>query len=245
MVRNLLKLVLGVTCLLLADDTPPQKIQISKTEHMDFPAGGVLRLKNSVGELTVEGWDRPDIEITTVKSTKGEYPSQEREKAVKELDRVHVETHREGTELVISTDYPGGRFLSSLFGGTAGFDLDYRIKVPASTRLIADHGVGEVHVDNLTGDIQVAVRQGEITLDLPEQGRYAVDAKSSCGSVISDFPGKEKSRFWFIGHQVENEDSSAPHKLNLKIGYGDIIVLKARTPKMPEAQNSSPKQDGA
>jgi hypothetical protein len=245
MVRILALVGLGVCCLLLADDKPPQKVQVSKTEHMDFPAGGVLRLNNSVGELTVEGWDRPEVEITTVKSTREDYPSQEREKAVKELDRVHVETHRDGGELVITTDYPGGRFLSCLFGGTAGFDLEYRIKVPASTRFIADHGVGEVHVDNLRGDIQVAVHQGEITLDLPEQDRYAVDAKSNCGSVVSDFPGKEKSRFWFFGHRVENEDSSAPHKLNLKIGYGDIIVLKTQIPKMPAPVNPAQKQDGA
>jgi hypothetical protein len=245
MVRILALVGLSVCCLLLADDKPPQKVQVSKTEHMDFPAGGVLRLNNSVGELTVEGWDRPEVEITTVKSTTIAYPSQERETAIKELDRVHVETHREGNELVITTDFPGGRFLAGFFGGTSGFDLEYRIKVPTSTRLIDNHSVGEVHVDNLTGDIQVAVHSGEITLGLPEQGRYSIDAKSNCGSVISDFPGKEKRKLWFFGHRVENEDSAAPHKLNLKISFGDIVVLKTQIPKIPAPSNPVPKQDGA
>jgi len=222
---------LGVSCLLRADDTPLQKVQVSKTEHMDFPAGGVLRLNNSAGELTVEGWDRPEIEITTVKTTTMPYPPQEHENALKILDRAHIETHRESNEVTITTDFPGGGFRSGLFGGTSGFDLDYRIKVPASTRLIANHGVGEVHVQDLTGDLEISVHEGEITLGLPGQARYAIHAKTNCGSVVSDFPGKEKGRLWFAGHQVEHDDSSAPHKLDLKIGYGDIIILKTPLPK--------------
>ncbi len=54
---------------------------MSKTERMDFPAGGTLRFTNSVGVLTVEAWDRPVVEITTIKSTRGEYDASEREKA--------------------------------------------------------------------------------------------------------------------------------------------------------------------
>jgi len=226
MIRTLALIGIGVSSLLMADDVIPRKVQVSKTEQMDFPAGGVLRLNNSAGELTVEGWDRPQIEITTVKTTTIPYPPREREKALQILDRARVDVRREGNELVITTDFPGGGFRSGLFGGTAGFDLDYRIKVPSSTRLIANHGVGEVHVQDLTGDLEISVHEGEITLGLPEQARYAIHAKSNCGSVVSDFPGKEKGRFWFIGHQVEHDDSAAPHKLDLKIGYGDIIILK-------------------
>jgi len=239
MVRRLAIIGFGVSYLLLADDAPRQKVQISKTEHIDFPAGGVLRIKNSVGEVAVEGWDRPDVEITTVKSTKVEHAPQELQKARNELDRVQIDVHRDGDELIITTDFPGRHSLSGLLCGT-DFDLDYRINVPANTRLIAYHTFGEVHVNNLTSDIQVAVRQGEITLGLPEEGRYTINAQSNFGSVVSDFPGHEKRKFWFIGHRVEN-DSSAPHKLNLKIGYGDIIILKTRIPKMPAALNGTAK----
>lgn len=244
MIQKLATIAFGVSCLVLADGQPRERVQVSKTEHIDFPAGGILRLKNSVGELTVEGWDRPDVEITTVKSTKVEYPPQEREKAVQELDRVHVTAQHNGDELVITTDFPGNRALMCLSGG-ASFYLDYRIKVPVSTRLIAEHDVGEVHVVDLTGDIQVAVSHGEITLGLPEAGRYDINAKSNFGSVVSDFPGQEKRRFWLIGHRIEKEDSQAAHKLNLKVGYGDIIILKTRVPKMPGPLSPTRKQEGA
>lgn len=245
MIQRLVVIGLSVSCLLLAEGPPRQKVQISRTERIDFRAGGVLRIKNSIGELTVEGWDRTDVEITTVKSTKVDYSTQERDKAVQELNRIHVTAQRDGDELVITTDFPGGRVLPRFLGGPAGFDLEYRIKVPASTRLIADHDVGEVHVDNLTGDIQVALHEGEITLHLPQEGQYTTDAKSNFGGVFSDYPGQEKRRFWLLGHRMVKQDSPAAHKLNLRVGYGDIIILKTRIPKTPGPANATPKQDAA
>ena len=88
--------VLGVcvACLLLGDDAAQQRVQVSKTEKVDFPANGTLRLQNSTGDLTIEGWDEPGVEITTTKSGK----------AAKDLDRVQVSTKRNGDELVITTE---------------------------------------------------------------------------------------------------------------------------------------------
>ena len=155
----------GTACLLLAADEPKQKVQVSKTERIEFPSGGTLRLKNSIGDLTMEGWDQPGVEITTVKSTKAEYASADREKASHELDRVQIAAERQGDELVITTDFPRHRgFPPSLpLGGATNFDLDYRIKVPRDARLIVDHDVGDVNIDGVTGDIHVTVLQGTIT----------------------------------------------------------------------------------
>lgn len=58
---------LGISCMVLADDESQHFVQVTKTERLDFPSGGLLRLKNSIGQVTVEGWDRPDVELTTTK----------------------------------------------------------------------------------------------------------------------------------------------------------------------------------
>lgn len=229
-----LAMVFGVSCLLLADDEVRQNVQISKTERLDFPAAGTVKLKNSTGELTVEGWDQPSVEITTVKSTKAAYASAERVKAVHDLDRVRVSAERQGDELVITTDFPRHRGFPppSPLSGAANFHLDYHIKVPREARLVVDHDVGDVHFDGVTGDIHATALQGGITLHLPEGGRYAIDAKSDFGSVTSDFPGSTKRRFWLVGHQFI-QNSQAPHELYLRDGFGDIIILRIRRPPIP------------
>ena len=66
--RRTFLLVIGVGFLLAANDEVPRKIQVAKTENADLPAGGTVRFKNSTGELTIEGWDQPGVELTTTKS---------------------------------------------------------------------------------------------------------------------------------------------------------------------------------
>ena len=219
---------LGGACLLLAAAEPKQNVQVSKTERVDFPSGGTLRLTHAVGILNVEAWDRPDVEITTIKS-----------------ERVHVAVERRGNELVITTDFPREFSIPRPYplGGGARFNLEYRIKAPSSARLIADLKVGEVNVDNLLADVQVTLRQGEIMLHLPEQAAYDIHARSDVGSVNSDFAVQQKRRFWLVGVRTARQDPKAP-TLNLRVGYGDIVILKTRLPKPPEPLTAATNADG-
>src|ERR1022692_3161649 len=124
------------------------------------------------------------------------------------------------------------------------FDLEYHIKAPSTARIIASHDVGDVNIDGLVGDIQVTLLQGEIMLHLPEDGEYNINAKSQFGNVNSDFPGPEKRRWWLLGHRSVNENSQAAHKLTLRVGFGDIVILKTRVPAPPGPLTPAPKAGG-
>ena len=95
----------------------------------------------------------------------------------------------------------------------------------------------------MAGDIQVTLLQGQILLHLPEKGQYDIHAKSDCGNVNSDFPGQKK-RAWWLTQRAASEDSPGAHKLNLKVGFGDIVILKTRIPKPPASLLPAPKADG-
>jgi hypothetical protein len=225
MMRMLAVIGFGVSCL-LADNEPKQRVQATNTQRVDFAPGGTLRLENSTGELMVQGWDRPDVEITTIRSAI----------AARELEQVRIAVERRGDELVVTTAFPRHGFLSPPFPPGTSFDLEYYIKAPRNARLIVAHYAGDVHVDEMTGDIRVTARQGEITLRLPGEGQYAIDARSKFGGVNSDFPGHETRKLWLAGHQFTNETSPAAHKIYLRIGYGDILVwktLRLPTPAPP------------
>jgi len=251
MMRILAMIGFGTVCPLFAADQPKQaeepkeKVQVSKTERMDFPAGGTIRLTNSLGVLTVEAWDRPDVEITTIKSTQGVYSASEREKGTRQLDKVNIATERHGDELVITTTFPRyGIFpISYPLTGDPNLDVEYRIKAPSTARLIAHHTAGEVNVDGLVGDITVTVVQGQILLHLPEDRQYEIHAKSDSGNVNSDFPG-EKKRTWWLSQRAASEASAAAPKLNLKVVFGDILIQKIRTPQPPGSLLPAPKSTG-
>jgi hypothetical protein len=183
-------------------------------------------LKNSIGELWIRGADRPDVLITTTKSTKAEYDAPNRDKGTRELDQVLTTAERHGDELVVTTTYPRySVFAPPLRGGTR-FDSMYDIRVPRNARLAVDHDNGYVFVDNLMSDIHVTVHHGSITLRLPAEGQYAMDARSKFGSVSSDCAGRVQRKFWLVGQQLTNTGSSSAKKIYLRVGYGDIILLE-------------------
>jgi hypothetical protein len=244
-IHALLAIGLRAGCLFAAD-APKQKVQESKTEHVDFPSGGVLRFKHSVGVLTVEAWDQPGVEITTIRTTKREFDANGRASGTQQLEKVKVATARHDDELVITTEFPAHRpfGLPYPLSGNTGFDLEYRIKAPANTRIVADHTLGQVNIDGLVGDVQVSLAQGEILLHLPEDQQYSINAKSSSGSVNSDFSTPERRNGWPLGHHSVKENSAAPHKLDLKVGFGDIVILKTRAPKFPVPLTPAAKTEG-
>jgi len=229
-----LALLFGLSSSAFANDPVKEYVVVTNTQHMDLPANGTVRLLHALDEITIEGWDQPGVEITTIKSTAGEYAPAEREKARQELDKVKISAERKGDELVIATTVPRGfTFLAP--PGSRGIGLQYRIMVPRSARLIVN-GSGEAHFFGVTGDIQAKMHQGEITVRLPEQAQYGIDASSKFGVVISDFPGDTKRHYWFAHSFAAN--SQAPHKLLLRAGFGDIMILKvAQTPAPPAAHS--------
>ena len=235
-----LAMLLGISCLLLADEEIKQKVQVINTQRMDLPAGGTVRFINSTGELTVEGWDQPGVEITTIKTTKATFAVSEREKAVRNLDQIRIGSERRAGELVITTYFPRHQgFPPASPLATKSFILEYQIKVPRNANLLVDHDVGDLHFDGVSGDIHATMLRGEMTLLLSAGEQYAIDAKSDFGSVTSDFRGIAKRRFWLVGNQYV-QSAPASHKLYLRDGFGDIVILKTRAPQRQLPLNPQP-----
>jgi len=219
-----------MTSVLLADDELKQKVQLTKTEIVELPAGGIVRIQNSIGEVTVRGWDRPDVEVTTVRSSKDAYGSIEQEKITRQLNRVSIRTERQGNEVVVKTDYPGYRIFPppAPWHGVLGSNVEYRINMPRDAALVVEHTAGEVHIDDLTGNIQVSALRGEITMRLPQEGRYAIDAKTDIGFIISDFPGHGRKTLWLLGHRNGQNAEAGTRRICVRMGVGDIAIMRTR-----------------
>jgi len=194
--------------------------QVTQTERVDFPPGGLLRLNNSVGELTIEGWDLPEVEITTIKST------------AQDPDRIRITAERRGNDVIVTTQFPRYPvFPPPLFlRSGADFVLEYRIKAPRNAGIVVNHDAGEVHIENMMGDVRVTVSKGRIALRLPSDESYTIDAKTDIGDVVSDFEGQKHQRPWIFGHRFAAKSAPAGRQLYLRVGFGDIAILKTRQP---------------
>ena len=73
--------VLGTRLQLFGEDGLKQPAQVTSTERVNFRPGGVIRLNTSSGNLLVEAWDQPEVEIVTIKLTRHSYEPTRQEQA--------------------------------------------------------------------------------------------------------------------------------------------------------------------
>ena len=195
--------------------------QTAHTERVDFAAGGTIRLNDSFGDLYIQGWDQPAVEITLIKEMQDYEPP----KNVSErLERVRFTTEHPSTgELTISTAIPSHNFFRHPFGGKGDVDVRYELRIPRDSRLVIHHGGGNILIDNVTGGIEANNREGDIVVMLPGPGPYSIDARSKMGTVISDFEDKAHVRH-FIGEALREANESTAHPIHLRVGFGGITI---------------------
>ena len=208
---------------------PKQSFEATNTERVPFAPGGTIRLKNSYGYLTVEGWDEPEVEIIVIKSTDSFYEPSQQQRAEQPFAEVRVVTERlSDKELAISTVIPARHRL--LPNAVHGVTVEYRMHVPRDSRLIVHHDHGYVWVSDMTGDLEVRSHTGDMIVMLPEPGPYSIDARTRMGSVSSDFTGENLSRFsqLLVGSHFDRASQTPSRRIYLRMGRGSIQILQDR-----------------
>ena len=93
MTRRLAAVVFWFSVLGCAQEkAPKESFEVTKTERVNFLAGGTVEVDNSYGYLTVEGWDEPEVEVTVAKSTNRFYEPERKERVGQRFDEIRVST---------------------------------------------------------------------------------------------------------------------------------------------------------
>jgi hypothetical protein len=221
------------------DDYVKTQPETTSTQHFDFAPGGTIRFDGSYGDLFIEGWDQPEVEFTVTKSVRYKYESEESPKAANRLSSLEVVTNRTSpTELVISNKRPApsreGAVSPPVWSSTKGSVLlEYELHVPRNSRFVIRHGNGQILVRDITGDIDASCSMGEMSLWLSGDKTYSIDARSSAGTILSEFAGSKRSRYMF-GQSFTSGGSAAEQKIRLRVGYGNIAIEPILTePQIP------------
>jgi hypothetical protein len=217
--------VLGTALPMFAEEGSKQPAQAT-TERVSFASGGMIRINGSYGDLNVEGWDQPEVEITVIKSMPYDYKGKQPDEATKQLDSPSIVTQRKSSnELVISTNSAQRRSLLSRFPPrktNGSVSIEYEIHVPRDSRLVIHHGTGSVSVSDVTGDLEATCGRGDILLWL-RPGSYSIDARTKFGIVSSELEGATLSRY-LIGQRFTRETAPPSHRLYLRMGFGGITI---------------------
>lgn len=212
------------TSLVFAQETNKQRVYVTTTERIPFTNGVSVHLKDSFGEVLVEGWERNEIEIQLTRGTQKSYAPNDEAKEKRRLEKV---------KLVLTTDNAGGLTIETknMPFMKNNFSLEYKIKVPQSIYLKVKHGIGEVQIKNMLADIEATVSIGELSVAMPENARFDLDARTKIGEVESDFGGQYNRPKVLGAKMLDETKQSEPHKLYLRVGIGEVNVKKLETAK--------------
>jgi hypothetical protein len=213
---------------LLADDLSRERLSTTHTERFNVPAAGTIRLENSFGEVDIDGWDRPEVEVTVGRSSEHLYDAKERTEAQRRLEGAQIRAKQDGNDVVISTAYLPWNGMH-LLSRRSDIEISYRIKAPRASKLIIDHNSGGVNVSNISGDIRATVINGQITLALAPGGQYAIDTQCKIGDVYSDLEGHYQRRH-VLGKEFGRQSTVSATNLYLRVRFGDIMILKLHGP---------------
>jgi hypothetical protein len=204
-----------------------------------FPlsAGGSFRLENVNGSVTVDGWDRDEVEVRAVKTAKNDQ---------RDLAEVRIDVQSQPGEVAVQTLYPQGE--------GAEVAVEYHIHVPNRVLLgnidtvnggVLVRGIsgggelrsvnGDVKVLDSTGrfsarttngDVRLELRRlvdgapmsletvnGSVVLGLPSDARANLDVKSVNGDFYSELP---------VSSPIEK--AARTFRTKLGMGGGEISV---------------------
>jgi DUF4097 and DUF4098 domain-containing protein YvlB len=189
--------VLALALALAGTSSPVQaKETVKETFLKTYPlrAGGELRVENTNGGITVEAWDRNEVQVEAIKQVRAESA----EKAREGMKLLRIEVKPSAGALQILTKYPrneGDGFFDWLSGSSLSMSVTYKIKAPrelvanlqstnGGVRLVGTRGRAELSTTN--GGASVEDVEGNIRMRSTNGGLIVVNAAGSLDGITTN-----------------------------------------------------------
>jgi len=191
--------------------------EVIRSFRQQIPVGGAgqIYLEFPVGEVTVEAWDNPqvDLDVKIACSNKRSSRCVEAAQGLRLVyntsgDRLHVEVK----------NWPK-------FGGTKGLHVIAKINVPRDLPLRTELGVGELNVKGTAGDLDVDLGVGEVNLTLPKDSIRSVDLDTGIGEANLIAAGRRYESSGLMARELNWDRGTGRAGVKVDCGVGEIDVI--------------------
>ncbi len=193
--------------------------EFSKTFHdsVRMFSFGTLVIDARVGDIQVEGWDEPRLEVEAEKVVQ----AKDAQKAQSLYDRVQVALEGKDKQVTLRTLYPPRR-LWRPFRGESKLSVNFRIHMPYDANLVLKCVDGDVRVNGLAGRQEIHVNYGDVEINVPSIYRLrSLNARSFLGYVQSDLHGEDSAGF---GRKIVFWNSDGNQDISVRVRMGGVYV---------------------
>ena len=195
--------------------------EFSKTLHYSVRmfSFGTLTVDTRMGNLQVEGWDEPRLEIEAEKVVE----AKNEPRAQPLYDLVQVVVEGKDKQVQLRTLYPPRR-LWRPFRGESKLSVNFRIRMPFDANLVLKCVDGDVRVNGLVGMQEIRVNYGDVEITVPSIYRLrSLNARSVLGYVQSDLHGEDSAGF---GQKIVFWNSGGDQDILVRVRMGGVYVYR-------------------
>ena len=215
------KTLLVPLCLLLGGCAAARADEFSQVSHYSVRmfSYGLLTIDSRVGDIHIDGWDEPRLEIEAEKVVRTK--SEEAAKPLYKMLSVVLEG--QDKRVVLRTLYPPRRMWRP-FRGEARLSVNYRIKMPFDANLALKCVDGDVWIRGLEGKQRILVNYGDVEIDIPSVDRLrSLYAHAWLGYVQSDLHGEDRAGF---GPRISYSNPTGEQDIYVKVRMGGVFVYR-------------------
>jgi len=142
---------------------------VHETVHRTVPTTGspAVRVRNAVGGVTINAWDKPEVDVEAVKSAR----------SIEGLHSIAVDVATGNSGVSVTTVNNNGDFWNA--GG-----VRYTIMVPANSSLDVSNDTGGVRIYGVRGNVTARTTTGGMQADLGRvDGRRNIDLRVTTGGI--------------------------------------------------------------
>jgi hypothetical protein len=181
---------------------------------------GTLTIATRMGNVQVDGWDEPRLEIDAEKVVE----AGNEKKAEPLYDQVQVVLDGQDKQVLLRTLYPARR-LWRPFRDESKLSVNFRIHMPFDANVILKCVDSDVRVSGLMGKQEINVNYGDVEINVPSIYRLrSLDARSILGYVQSDLHG-ENSAGW--GRKIMFWNSQGDQDIKVRVRMGGVYVYSS------------------
>jgi len=212
-------------CLLgivLSEQAPVHADEFSKTFHYSTRmfSFGTLTIDTRMGDIQVESWDQPRLEIEAEKVVE----AGNQKKAGSLYEQVQVVLAGQDKQVVLRTLYPSRRPWRP-FRGESRLSVNFHIHMPFDSNLILRCVDGDVRVSGLVGKQEINVNYGDVEINVPSIYRLrSLSARSILGYVQSDLHGEEGAGW---GRRILFWNVEGDQDIKIRVRMGGVYVYSS------------------
>jgi hypothetical protein len=197
--------------------------EFSETSHQSARlfSAGTLVINTRVGDIHVDGWDNPRVEVEVEKVVRAGSEA----KAKPLYDKLQVRLEGGDQEVRLTTLYPS-RKLWRPFRGESKLTVNYRIRMPFDSNLKLKCVDGDVRIAGIVGHEELRVNYGDVEIDVPHlYNLRSLNAHTWLGYIQSDLQGLSSDTAG-LGQRVSFWNANGKQDIEVKVRMGGVFIYR-------------------